>query len=122
MAYSNTIPPEMVPRIREGARAAMAAAGSELVEADRKVFVERHRREPEFAKPADRWKALTELLDLILRAGSVEAVELDPDGHQLYAVGVALEHYERDHPGEGTAEIEAFCRDVGLRIEWGGGS
>ena len=85
-----------------------------MPEAADHVYVERHLGEK--VRPlVERWKAHRDLLDLNGRTEkeNTEAVEMDPDRH-LPTIAEALERFEHDHPGVGTAEIQAFRRDVGL--------
>ena len=122
MTYSNEIPANVIAYVRAGSKAELDDAGAELAAAEGRVLKDRegrplseHEREQrQWRDPFERYGRHDELLDLIGWTNT-EAVEMNPD-HHLLAVTEAVNRFERDHPGVGTAEIEAS----GLAFKRGG--
>jgi hypothetical protein len=106
MSDSVTIPANIFPYLRAGSLAEQDAAVAELTRSK--------------SAATGRWKAHNDLLDLIGRTDddNREAVEISlAKGTHLWAIHAALERFERDDPGAGASEIEAFRRGIGLPFE-----
>jgi hypothetical protein len=116
MTYSNTIPADVIPYLREGARVEGDDALRELGIRKARALNERDLEQLEPLR--ERCSRHAALLDLIgwREEDNSEAVEMATDDHRLAALE-AGERYQRDYQDDlrARADIAAFFVAVGLK-------